>query len=68
MVGQIYTGGDLAREREQERERCAKIAEAIARDHDLGDGEIYIARKIADAIRQVKVWGIHVGQRTEDGK
>jgi hypothetical protein len=36
---------------EAERERCAKIAEAYAANTSDGAGEIYIARKIADAIR-----------------
>lgn len=35
----------------EERERCAKIAEQIASESGDGEGEIYIARKIADAIR-----------------
>ena len=48
-----YTNHDvavlLAEARKQERELCAKIAEEIA---DInGDGELYIARKIADKIR-----------------
>lgn len=37
---------------EFERERCAKIAERIATEHSNGDGELYIARKIADEIRR----------------
>jgi hypothetical protein len=35
-----------------ERERCAKIAERVAIEAGDGEGEIYIARKIADAIRR----------------
>ena len=34
----------------KERERCAKIAEEVATAAD-GDGELYIARRIADRIR-----------------
>jgi hypothetical protein len=36
-----------------ERERCAKLAEQIAGGDDNNDVEIYIARKIADAIRKL---------------
>jgi len=39
-----------------ERERCAKIAERIAQETSDGEGEIYIARKIADAIRAQDKW------------
>lgn len=35
-----------------ERERCAKIAERHAANTSDGEGEVYIARKIADEIRQ----------------
>jgi len=35
-----------------ERERCAKIAESIGQETGDGEGEYYIARKIAAAIRQ----------------
>lgn len=34
-----------------ERERCAKQAEELANDRDQG-GEIWVARRIADAIRK----------------
>ncbi len=34
-------------------EQCAKIAEAAATETGDGDGEIYIARKIADRIREL---------------
>lgn len=36
---------------QEERERCAKLAERIGSEMGGGDGEFYIARKIADAIR-----------------
>lgn len=42
---------DIKAEREAERERCAKIAEEIGEQAGNGEGELYIARKIADAIR-----------------
>lgn len=53
MVGHTYTGGDMARAIRSERERCAKIAESVADETSDGDGELYIARKIADAIRGI---------------
>jgi hypothetical protein len=36
----------------KEHERCAKIAERVATEAGDGEGEFYIARKIADAIRR----------------
>jgi hypothetical protein len=36
----------------REREGCAKLADKIASDHLESDGEYFIARKIADAIRK----------------
>lgn len=45
---------ELRRSIQAERERCAKIAEEVASQTSDGDGEIYIARKIADAIRAQK--------------
>lgn len=51
MVGQIYTGGDIARTRREAIEQCAKLAEEEAERTPDGEGEIYIARKIADRIR-----------------
>jgi hypothetical protein len=53
MVGYKYSGKDLAAERRQTVEQCAKIAEAIAAETGDGEGEIYIARKIADRIRSL---------------
>lgn len=45
---------DLAVEKAvaRERERCAKIAEAYTTAYGVKDGEIYVARKIADGIRR----------------
>ena len=51
MSGHNYSGKHLAEERKITIEQCAKIAEEIARDTHDGEGEIYIARKIADQIR-----------------
>lgn len=55
MVGQNYTGKDLASERQMTRkttiEHCARIAEEVAAETGDGEGEIFIARKIADRIR-----------------
>ena len=55
MVGHVYTSeerrADIAWAVATERERCAKIAENIAAETPDGEGEIYIARKIADLIR-----------------
>ena len=51
MVGYIYSGKDLAVERRAAIEQCAKIAERVAAETGDGEGEIYIARKIADQIR-----------------
>jgi len=51
MPGYNYSGKDLARERKTTIEQCAKIAEAVASETGDGEGEIYIARKIADLIR-----------------
>jgi hypothetical protein len=53
MVGYNYTAGDLVRERRDAIETCAKIAEDEAARTPDGDGEIYIARKIADRIRKL---------------
>ena len=53
MVGQIYTGGDLARTRRDAIEQCARIAEDEAAKTSNSEGEIYIARKIADRIRKL---------------
>lgn len=43
----------VRRARKLECERCAKLAEQIALEVDA-EGEIWIARKIADAIRKQK--------------
>lgn len=51
MPGYVFTAGDMGRERRQTVEQCAKIAEAVAAETGDGEGEIYIARKIADKIR-----------------
>ena len=55
MVGHVYTSkerrADIAWAVAVERVQCAKIAEKIATETPDGEGEIYIARKIADAIR-----------------
>lgn len=51
MTGKTYYGSDLAAERRQTIEQCAKIADAAAADTPCGEGEVYIARKIADKIR-----------------
>lgn len=55
MVGHVYSGKDLAEERQSTRkmviEHCARIAEEVAAETGDGEGEIYIARKIADRIR-----------------
>lgn len=41
----------IAAARRDEREKCAKLAEEIGQGLADGEGEIYIARKIADSIR-----------------
>lgn len=51
MSGYTYMGGDVARAVKAERERCAKIAEDAAGETADGEGELYIARRIADRIR-----------------
>ncbi len=51
MAGYNYSGKDLAAERRTTVEQCAKIAEAVAAETGDGEGELYIARKIADRIR-----------------
>lgn len=53
MVGFIYSGKDLAAERRATVERCARIAERVASETGDGEGEVYIARKIADEIRRL---------------
>lgn len=53
MVGHIYSGKDIAFERRTTVEQCAKIAEAVATETGDGEGEIFIARKIADKIREL---------------
>lgn len=49
-----WTNGEHAKEmkraRQEERERCAKIADQVATEIDSG-GEIYIANRIAALIR-----------------
>jgi hypothetical protein len=37
-----------------ERERCAKVAQEIAYELADGEGELYVARKIVDAIRALE--------------
>ena len=51
MSGYNYSGKDIAAERRMTIEQCAKIAEVAASETSDGEGEIYIARKIADQIR-----------------
>lgn len=51
MPGHIYTAGDLARERRQAIEQCARIADDISTE--VEEGEIYIATKIAERIRKL---------------
>lgn len=59
MVGYNYSGKDLAdaeraatqAARKTTIEHCAQIAEEVAAETGDGEGEIYIARKIADRIR-----------------
>ena len=53
MAGFNYSGKDLVAERRMAIEQCAKIAEAVAIENGDGEGEIYIARKIADCIRKL---------------
>lgn len=53
MVGYIYSGKDLAEVARSTREQCARIAEAVAAETGDGEGEIFIARKIADKIREL---------------
>jgi len=52
-----WTNGDHAKDvkiqRTHERERCAKVADEIGSQVGEGEGEFYIARKIADAIRKL---------------
>lgn len=40
--------------RRQERERCARLAERIAQSSGDGEGEVYIAKKIARRIRRLR--------------
>ena len=54
MAGFNYSGKDLVAERRATIEQCAKIAESMTDTAD-GSGEIYIARKIANAIRALAV-------------
>jgi hypothetical protein len=49
MSGFHYSGKDLAHERRMTIQQCAKIAEDEMTSAD-GEGEIYIARKIANKI------------------
>lgn len=51
MAGFNYSGKELAAERRMTIELCAKIAEEVAAETGDGEGEIFIARKIADGIR-----------------
>lgn len=51
MAGYIYSGKDIAAEKRMAIEQCAKIADAVAVETGDGEGEIFIARKIADRIR-----------------
>jgi hypothetical protein len=51
MAGFNYSGKDIVAERRMTVEQCAKIAEDVAAETGDGEGEIYIARKIADQIR-----------------
>lgn len=53
MAGRNYYGSDIAAERRQTVEQCARIAEMVAAETGDGEGEIYIARKIADRIRKL---------------
>lgn len=57
MSGFNYSGKDLAAERRLTVEQCAKIAEEVAGETGDGEGEIYIARKIADRIRALTPTG-----------
>lgn len=52
-MAKMYAGSAAERvfDIKMERERCAKIAEEVAAEMGDGEGEIYIARKIADRIR-----------------
>lgn len=51
-----YAGsaGERAADLQAERERCAKVAERIAAETPDGEGELYIARKIALEIRKLR--------------
>ena len=51
MAGYIYSRKDLAAERRMVIKQCLRIAELAASETADGEGEIYIARKIADQIR-----------------
>lgn len=51
MAGFNYSGKDLAAERRMTIAQCARIAEEAGAAMGDGEGEIYIARKIAELIR-----------------
>lgn len=53
MAGFNYSGKHLAQDGRATIEQCAKIAEQVASETGDGEGEIYIARKIADHIRKL---------------
>jgi hypothetical protein len=59
-MAKVYAGSgqeralDIRHARESERERCAKIADDIGANHAEDDAEIWIARKIATAIRDLR--------------
>jgi len=64
MVGFNYSGKHIAAERRATVEQCAKIAESVAAEAGDGEGEIYIARKIADQIRALLIAPVTNGDLT----
>lgn len=56
-MAKMYAGsaGERVADLRAERERCARIADEVAAETGDGEGEIYIARKIADRIRALNL-------------
>lgn len=42
---------EIASVRKRERAACVAVAEATCHEHCAGDGELYIVRKVTDAIQ-----------------
>ena len=67
MAGHIYSGKDLAAERRMTIKQCAAIAEEVATETGDGEGELYIARKIADRIRALDTTTVPNGDKACGG-